>query len=258
MVTDAGSTQQKSASIATAIEEMSATSNEIARGAAETLEASKKLDELAQNSIEANDKTGSAMEKLHSEMQEVEVSVAAMEKQVLEITSILDTINTLSDQTNLLALNAAIEAARAGEHGRGFAVVADEVRKLASASRDSSDQISTLLTSLQQASVDVVNGVSKNAEFAKSIVDITKEGETNAKQVQGAATQLESMANTAASSAEEQACTSNEIAKDILSVQEASEHELDIAQSLAELASRMEDNNSMLKRTMSHFTFTRE
>ena len=254
MVHDAGKTQQRSLNIASALEEISVTSTDIAKSGFDTLAACKSLDELAIEAFDINESIRMAMKLLEDDMTHVEVNAAAMEKQVTDISSILETINTLSDQTNLLALNAAIEAARAGEHGRGFAVVADEVRKLAQNSRDASAQIATLLASLQQASLVVVQDVNKSASAVKKSVDITGRGRETAEKVKDAASNVELMANNMSAAAEQQSVTTQEVAKDIVDVETAANHEVELARALSELSNSMKENNLVLSRTIANFT----
>jgi methyl-accepting chemotaxis protein len=253
MLQDAGNTQQLTANIASAVEQVAVTSREIARSSLETLSASKQLDVLANQSLQANENIRNRMEVLSDDIKGVQKNAGEMEMKVGEITTILETINTLSDQTNLLALNAAIEAARAGEHGRGFAVVADEVRKLAQSSRESSDKISTLLSSLREASVVVVNDINKNVESITNSMDTTAEGRATAEQVKEAASNVEDMANNMSSAAEQQSVTTEEIAKELVTVEEAARHEVDIAQHLSNLSSEMQANNQLLQHTIDGF-----
>lgn len=253
MLSDAENTQQLSANIASAVEEVAVTSREIARSSLDTLNASKSLDNLADQSLAANDNIRNSMDVLSNDIRGVQANAAQMELKVTEIGTILETINTLSDQTNLLALNAAIEAARAGEHGRGFAVVADEVRKLAQSSRESSDKISTLLVSLKEASVVVVNDINKNVSSISASMDTTLEGRATVEKVKAAASELEGMANNMSSAAEQQSVTTEEVAKDVVSVEEAARHELYIAEQLSELSNEMQQNNDLLQRTIDSF-----
>lgn len=253
MLKDAGNTQQLTANIASAVEQVAVTSREIAQSSLDTLSASKQLDELANQSLKANQNIRNSMEMLADDIKGVQKNAGEMEMKVGEISTILETINTLSDQTNLLALNAAIEAARAGEHGRGFAVVADEVRKLAQSSRESSDKISTLLSSLREASVVVVNDINKNVESISNSMETTTEGRKTAEQVKEAAGNVEDMANNMSSAAEQQSVTTEEIAKELVTVEEAARHEVHIAQNLSNLSGEMQANNQLLQHTIDGF-----
>ena len=253
MLGDAGSTQQLTTNIASAVEEVAVTSREIASSSLATLNASQSLDRLADHSLLANDNIRKSMVVLSDDIRNVQSNAAQMEMKVSEIGNILETINTLSDQTNLLALNAAIEAARAGEHGRGFAVVADEVRKLAQSSRESSNKISTLLVSLKDASVIVVDDINKNVVSIEASMNTTIEGRQNAEKVKEAACELELMTNNMSSAAEQQSVTTEVVAKDVVAVEEAARPELYIAQQLSDLSDEMQRNNQLLQRTIAGF-----
>lgn len=248
-------TQQRAMSIATAIEQMTQTSKEIAQSAVNTLESSQALDKLADEAMQANNTIRMSIKNLANQMLDVESSAKTMGEHLTEISGILDTINTLSDQTNLLALNAAIEAARAGEHGRGFAVVADEVRQLATASRGSSDKISSLLDTLAQVSNKVITGVSQSADAARMSLNLTETGERTANTVRESAGEVEIQANAMSAAAEQQSVTSEQIAHDVVSVQDAATHQVIIADELKALTADLQSNNALLERTMGNFKY---
>lgn len=239
--------------IATSLEEMSQTSEEIARSASQTFDASGALQEKVSVNIEANLANSEALEQISTNMLEVREKASRMEEQVSSISGILETINSLAEQTNLLALNAAIEAARAGEAGRGFAVVADEVRNLAKGSKESSDRISNLLTDLQDASNNVVVSIESNVSTAEQSLKRAADVKLLSSELVAQVTGVEQLSTTVATASEQQAITIRQIAQDTGEVLDAANIGLDTAKELERIFSNMDTNGKTLQRTMDNF-----
>ncbi|MDH5357503.1 MAG: methyl-accepting chemotaxis protein [Gammaproteobacteria bacterium] len=217
-------TQQAEIShVATAMNEMSATVNDIAKNTTQTAVASDTARENVQAGTEAMNKTIDYVGAVSTVMQQASETIAQLEQRSVDISGVLDVISGIAEQTNLLALNAAIEAARAGEQGRGFAVVADEVRNLASRTQESTGEITKMIEELQNGSKQAVAAM----EQSKSQVDAAVEqaGETGGTlaTIAEVIMQINDMSSQIATAAEEQGAVSEEINRNVVRINDMTE-----------------------------------
>jgi len=169
-------------------------------------------------------------------------------KQIGEIISVIDDI---ADQTNLLALNAAIEAARAGEQGRGFAVVADEVRKLAERTTEATKQIANMIKGIQSETQEAVVAMNKGTEEVQSGIELADKAGESLQQILASTRDLMDMINQIAAASEEQSSTSEQISKNVVSISKVtaeSAHRIeDVAHTADELAKMTEQLSMLMK-----------
>ncbi|ARU88387.1 chemotaxis protein [Pseudomonas sp. M30-35] len=224
-LTSAGMQQQfrEVDQVATAFQEMSATAHDVAQNAAQAAEAARSADHATRDGLGVIDKTTSSIELLANEMtvamQEVEGLAASSD----QIGSVLEVIRSIAEQTNLLALNAAIEAARAGEAGRGFAVVADEVRNLAKRTQDSVEEIRQVIEGLQSGTREVVSTMHSSHRQAQGSVEQVEHAVAALQRISQAVGIITDMNLQIASAAEEQSSVAEEINRNVASIRDVTE-----------------------------------
>ncbi|OQR33903.1 methyl-accepting chemotaxis protein [Pseudomonas sp. Bc-h] len=207
---------------ATAVNEMTSAVEEVARNAVSTSEASKNATTSASDGRDLVQETVSAIERMSGDVQSTATLIGNLADESRDIGKVLDVIRGLADQTNLLALNAAIEAARAGEAGRGFAVVADEVRALAHRTQQSTSEIERMIGSIQGGTEQAVSSMRNSTERAESTLNIAKGAGLALDTINSAVVEINERNLVIASAAEEQAQVAREVDRNLVNIRDLS------------------------------------
>ena len=226
-------------SVVTAVNEMSATALEVAKASEQTAAETEAMSRNVRLSEESLTKAMDYVTTMSQESMQAKVAVSKVAESSTNISRILEVISSIAAQTNLLALNAAIEAARAGEQGRGFAVVADEVRALASKTQSSTDDISVLIDALQKEVLSASGIIDKGAERAQMAVSQTEQALTSLNSMVSQIEEISAQVTHIAAAAEEQSAVTEEVNRNITGIS-------DSASELARLAGEAQQSSVVL------------
>jgi len=245
--------QQQIDQVATAINEMTATVQEVARNTSEAAEAAIKADEEADRGREIVNQTLNSIQSLESTVSNATDVISTLDQDSQNIGTVLDVIKGIAEQTNLLALNAAIEAARAGEQGRGFAVVADEVRTLASRTQASTQEIEDTIAKLQSGAQNAVQAMTEGREQTSSTVQKTREVSQSLDSIAQAVGVIKDMNQQVATAGEEQSAVSNEINQNISRISQLALQSSEGAEKTAHASSELAQLGSQLNEHTQYF-----
>ncbi|BCV45269.1 MULTISPECIES: methyl-accepting chemotaxis protein [Shewanella] len=244
---------RETASVATAVNQMLATTQEMANNTQQAADAASSVKQQALSGKETMDATLANCQELVRELQAAENLTETLGQASGRIGGILDVIRTIAEQTNLLALNAAIEAARAGTHGRGFAVVADEVRALANRTQDSTNEIHKLISEIQSGVSAVMESNSQTQSQSSELQKQAEAAGSAMDQILSLVAQISDMNTQLASATEEQSLVTEEINRNVSTISELTQVSVQANASNQSAAMSLEQISQNMRRTLGQF-----
>ncbi|EUB86335.1 methyl-accepting chemotaxis sensory transducer with Cache sensor [Pseudomonas sp. GM30] len=243
----------RTSSVAAAINQLGAAAQEIARNAAQASNQASDARGLAEDGQQVVDRSIKAMNQLSSMLSASSTNIESLNSKTVNIGQILEVITSISQQTNLLALNAAIEAARAGEAGRGFAVVADEVRNLAHRTQESAQQVQTMIEELQVGARESVSTMSDSQRHSQDSVEIANLAGERLNSVTQRIGEIDGMNQSVATATEEQTAVVESINVDITEINTLNQEGVENLQATLRACSDLEQQASRLKQLVGSF-----
>ena len=239
--------------VATAMTELTTTVHDVARSAEQTAEQTHNANDEAQNgALKATEALG-GMETLTADIENASAVINKLKEESEEISSVVDVIQSIAEQTNLLALNAAIEAARAGEQGRGFAVVADEVRTLASRTQQSTGEIQQIIEDLLKRSNNAVIMMEKAKEQGNTSANLVELAAEALAEVAAAVSNIDNMNTQVATATEEQSAVSDEVERSVANISDIANETLKAAEVAKQAGQELNNETGKLKTTVWQF-----
>jgi methyl-accepting chemotaxis protein len=241
------------ASMAASVEEMSVSIDQVKENASEAHGISREAGAISQDGATVIHSAATEMRKISEAVQASSAIVEDLGRQSDQITSIVKTIREIADQTNLLALNAAIEAARAGEQGRGFAVVADEVRKLAERTSLSTTEIGAMVEKIQNGTRSAVSSMQAGVEQVGNGVQLANQAGDSINRIRDGAERVTDVVNGISDSIREQSMASNQIAHQLETIAQMSEESAIAVRQTADAARQLHSLSAALHKTVGQF-----
>ena len=251
--TGVGKQKTETDQVATAMHEMSATVQDVARNAELAARAANEAEGEARQGDRVVHEVIAQIERLANEVNRSTEAMSQLEQESNKIGSVMDVIKAVAEQTNLLALNAAIEAARAGEAGRGFAVVADEVRTLAQRTQQSTEEIEELVAGLQNGTQRVASSLNSSHSLAGSSVELTRKAGTALSSINKGVANIQSMNQQIAAAAEQQSVVAEQISRSVISVRDVTEQTTVASQEIAKSSTELARLGNQLTAMVSRF-----